>query len=116
MHESSALLGIAVFMLTRSRVGVQSGEVSSLKKILDLNILLAIIVAAILSLLRSWVLARKRAEPANNKGFYYCDSNITVRTMCHGRNTGGGNPWVWSGESCGWIMKPSLPTFVILPV
>jgi hypothetical protein len=47
MHESSALLGIAVFMLTRSRVGIQSEEVSSLKELLVLNILLAIIVAAI---------------------------------------------------------------------
>jgi hypothetical protein len=47
MHESSALLGIAVFMLTRSRVGVQSGEVRILKELLVLNIVLAIIVAAI---------------------------------------------------------------------
>jgi hypothetical protein len=60
------------------------------------------------------VVGESEPEPANN-GFYYRDSNNTVRTMCHGRNTGGGNPWVWSGESWGWIMKPSLPTFVILP-
>jgi hypothetical protein len=86
-----------------------------LKELLVLNTILAIIVAAVYISFRSWGLARKRAEAAN-KGSYCCDSNITVRTMCHGRNTGGGNPWVWSGESCGWIMNPSLPTFVILPV
>ena len=47
MHESSALLGIAISLLTRSRVGFRSGEVRNLKELVVLNILLAIIVAAI---------------------------------------------------------------------